>query len=114
MELTSRKPVRRKKKKRQHHGGTSPCAGCTTHRERKWLMSRSHTGGLRRLVSGTEALITAGQEKALKKRSIEVRVYLTGQDPRCRLCKDAPATVQHITAEWQVKHNWSVRTKWAL
>ncbi|TWW59309.1 hypothetical protein D4764_06G0008390 [Takifugu flavidus] len=40
----------------------------------------------------------AAQEQALRTRAIEARVYHTRQDPRCRLCGDAPETVQHITA----------------
>ena len=32
----------------------------------------------------------------LNTRLIEARVYHTTQDPRCKLCKDAPETVQHI------------------
>ncbi len=50
------------------------------------------------LKDSTEALIMAAQEQALSTRSIEAGVYHTRQDPRCRLCKDAPETVQHITA----------------
>ena len=40
----------------------------------------------------------AAKEQTLNTRSIEAKVYHTRQDPRCRLCKDAPETVQHITA----------------
>ena len=50
------------------------------------------------LKDSTEALIMAAQEQALSTRSIEVGIYHTRQDPRCRLCKDAPETVQHIIA----------------
>uniref|UniRef100_A0A669EZW7 Reverse transcriptase domain-containing protein n=1 Tax=Oreochromis niloticus TaxID=8128 RepID=A0A669EZW7_ORENI len=50
------------------------------------------------LKDSTEALIMAAQEQALSTRSIEAGVYHTRQDPRCRLCKDAPETIQHITA----------------
>ncbi|XP_029026371.1 aldehyde dehydrogenase family 3 member A2-like isoform X1 [Betta splendens] len=35
--------------------------------------------------------------KALSTRAIEAQIYHTRQDPRCRLCKEAPETVQHIT-----------------
>ena len=31
-------------------------------------------------------------------KSIMARIYHTRQDPRCRLCKDPPEIVQHITA----------------
>ena len=36
----------------------------------------------------------------------------TRQDPRCRLCKEAPETVQHNTAVrcWQAKHAWNTTT----
>uniref|UniRef100_A0A7N8XHF5 Reverse transcriptase domain-containing protein n=1 Tax=Mastacembelus armatus TaxID=205130 RepID=A0A7N8XHF5_9TELE len=50
------------------------------------------------LKDSTEALIVAAQEQALSTRSIEAGIYHTRQDPRCRLCKDAPETIQHITA----------------
>ena len=50
------------------------------------------------LKDSTEALIMAAQEQALNTRSIEARIYHSRQDPRCRLCKDAPETIQHITA----------------
>ncbi|KAF7649100.1 hypothetical protein LDENG_00146690 [Lucifuga dentata] len=40
----------------------------------------------------------AAQEQALSTRSIEAGVYHSRQDPWCRLCKDAPETVQHIVA----------------
>ncbi|CAK6977960.1 zinc-binding domain-containing protein%2C partial [Scomber scombrus] len=50
------------------------------------------------LRDSTEALIMAAQEQALSTRSIEAGVYHSRQDPRCRLCKDAPETVQHIVA----------------
>ena len=51
------------------------------------------------LADSTEALILAAQEQALGTRSIEAGVYHTRQDPRCRLCKEASETVQHILAE---------------
>ncbi|XP_054913489.1 uncharacterized protein LOC129377515 [Poeciliopsis prolifica] len=50
------------------------------------------------LKDSTEALILAAQEQALNTRAIEAQIYHTRQDPRCRLCKEAPETVQHITA----------------
>ena len=49
------------------------------------------------------ALIMAAQEQALNIRSIDGRIYHTRQDPRCRLCKEAPETEQHITAAWKSK-----------
>ncbi|TWW62315.1 hypothetical protein D4764_04G0009620 [Takifugu flavidus] len=49
------------------------------------------------LKDSTEALLMAAQEQALSTRAIEARVYHTRQDPRCRLCGDAPETAQHIT-----------------
>ncbi|XP_051929435.1 uncharacterized protein LOC127605701 [Hippocampus zosterae] len=50
------------------------------------------------LKDSTEALILAAQEQALSTRAIEAQIYHTRQDPRCRLCKKAPETIQHITA----------------
>ena len=57
----------------------------------KWLEKAA-------LKDSTEALIMAAQEQALNTRSIEARIYHNRQDPRCRLRKDAPETIQHITA----------------
>ena len=39
------------------------------------------------------------KKKALNTILIAARVYHTRQDPNCRLCKDTPDTMQHITAE---------------
>ena len=50
------------------------------------------------LKDSTEALIMAAQEQALSTRSVEAGIYKTRQDPRCRLCKEHPETVQHITS----------------
>ena len=50
------------------------------------------------LTDSTEALILAAQEQAPGTRWIEAGVYHTRQDIRCRLCKDASETVQHIVA----------------
>ncbi|TWW65015.1 hypothetical protein D4764_22G0006620 [Takifugu flavidus] len=44
------------------------------------------------LKDSIEALLMAAQEQALSTREIEARVYDTRQDPRCRLCGDAPET----------------------
>ncbi|XP_061895633.1 prominin-1-A-like [Entelurus aequoreus] len=40
----------------------------------------------------------AAQEQAISTRAIETRIYQSRSDPRCRLCKEAPETVQHIVA----------------
>lgn len=50
----------------------------------------------------TDALIMAAQQQA-NTRSIEARVYYRRQDPKCRLCKDAAETVQHIVAGCKMK-----------
>lgn len=36
------------------------------------------------------------------KRSREAGIYHIRQDPRCRLCKDAPETIHHITAGYKI------------
>lgn len=38
------------------------------------------------------------QEQAQTARTIEAGVHHTRQDPRCRLCKEAPEANQHIIA----------------
>ncbi|KAM6449746.1 uncharacterized protein PHA67_017094 [Liasis olivaceus] len=50
------------------------------------------------LKDSTEALIIATQKQAPSTRSIEVGVYHSRQGPRCRLCREASETVQHIMA----------------
>ena len=66
------------------------------------------------LTDGTEALILAAQEKALGTRSIKVGVDHTRQDPRCRLCKEASETGQHIVAggKMQEQHGLNGTNKW--
>ena len=51
------------------------------------------------MKDSTEALIMAAQEQALSTRAVEARVYHIRQDSRCRLCKEASETVQHIVRE---------------
>lgn len=48
------------------------------------------------LKDSTESLIMAAQEWALNPRAIEA------QDPRCRLCKEAPEIVDNITAVYKM------------
>ncbi|XP_068176488.1 uncharacterized protein [Antennarius striatus] len=50
------------------------------------------------LTDSTEALIMAAQEQALSTRAIEANIYHSRSDPRCRLCKEAPESVQHVVA----------------
>ena len=46
------------------------------------------------LRESTETLIMLAQEQALNMGSMEAGIYNTTQDPRCRLCNDAPETEQ--------------------
>lgn len=50
----------------------------------------------------TEVLIMAAQDQALSTRSIEAWVSHSRRDPKCRLCKDAPETTQHIVAGYEM------------
>lgn len=50
------------------------------------------------LDKADQHLIMAAPEQALR-RSIEAGIYHSRGDPRCRLCKDDPGTVQHLDAE---------------
>lgn len=43
-------------------------------------------------------ILIVAQEQALNTRVIEAVVYHTRQDPRCRLGKETPETVQYIVA----------------
>ncbi|KAK1787975.1 hypothetical protein P4O66_016455 [Electrophorus voltai] len=60
-----------------------------------------------------EALIMAAQEQVLNMRSVKDGIDHTRQDPRCRLCKDALETIQHITvgckmlAACEIADTWS-------
>ena len=57
----------------------------------RWLTTSS-------LNTNTEALIMAAQEQALNTRSIQAGIDHTIQDGRCRLCKQATESVQHIVS----------------
>ena len=50
------------------------------------------------LKDSMEALIMAAQDQELSTGSIEAGIYHIRQDPSCRLCKEAPETVQHKIA----------------
>lgn len=54
------------------------------------------------LKDRTKALIMAAQEQALSTRAIEGGLYHPRRDLRCRLCKDAPETIQHLKAGWKM------------
>ncbi|XP_067949698.1 uncharacterized protein [Watersipora subatra] len=48
------------------------------------------------LTANTESLIMAAQKQVLPTRQLQTKIYHTRDYPRCRLCKDAPETMQHI------------------
>lgn len=48
-------------------------------------------------VAGQSRLIMAAQEQALSTRSIQTGVHHARHDSRCRLCKDIPQSIRHIT-----------------
>ena len=48
------------------------------------------------LTANTEALILAAQEQALPTRQIQTQIYHIRTDASCRLCKQAPESIQHI------------------
>ncbi|XP_067945181.1 uncharacterized protein [Watersipora subatra] len=48
------------------------------------------------LTTNTDSLIIAAQEQVLPTRQLQTKVYHTRDDPRFRLCRDAPQTIQHI------------------
>ncbi|XP_067932904.1 uncharacterized protein [Watersipora subatra] len=48
------------------------------------------------LTTNTESLIMAAQEQVLPTRQLQPKICHTRDDLRCRLCKDAPETIQHI------------------
>lgn len=44
----------------------------------------------------TEALITACQEQSVATKYLQTKIYKTGNDPHCRLCKTESETIHHI------------------
>ncbi|XP_067930560.1 uncharacterized protein [Watersipora subatra] len=48
------------------------------------------------LTVNTELLIMAAHKQVLSTRQLQTKIYHTRDHPRCRLCKYAPETVQHI------------------
>lgn len=67
------------------------------------------------LKGSTEALTMAVQEQALSIRSVEAGIYQIRDDSRCRLCKDASETIQHITVGCKIqagRGTWSATTTW--
>ncbi len=85
---------------RNHHGRTlyhrQTGEVADTEKSHQWLEKAG-------LKDSPEALTTAAQAQALSVKSIEVAVNHTRQDPGCRLCKDAPEMVQHITARCKMQ-----------
>ena len=65
------------------------------------------------IKANTKALIMAAQEQALNTRAVAHELYHTGQDPRCRLCKQHAETMANITSgcckpagtEYTKRHN---------
>ena len=47
--------------------------------------------------ANNEFLIMAAHKQALNTRAVAHELYHTGQDPRCRLCKQYAETIAHIT-----------------
>ncbi|XP_067939842.1 uncharacterized protein [Watersipora subatra] len=50
------------------------------------------------LTTNKKSLIRAAQQQVLPTRQLQTKVYHTRDNPRCRLCKYAPETIQHITS----------------
>ncbi|XP_067950459.1 uncharacterized protein [Watersipora subatra] len=48
------------------------------------------------LTANTESLIMTAHEQVLPTRQLQTKIYHTRDDPRCRLCNNAPETIQHI------------------
>lgn len=64
------------------------------------------------LKNSTEAIIMAAQEQAVSTSLIEGGVYHTTQDPKCRLCKDAPETVQLVTVGCEIQAGTAYRERY--
>lgn len=52
---------------------------------------------LKRVKDSIEELIMVVQGHASKIRPIEAQIYHTRKDPKYRLCKNTPKTIQHLT-----------------
>ncbi|XP_067930912.1 uncharacterized protein [Watersipora subatra] len=48
------------------------------------------------LMTNTETLLMAAQKRVFLTKQVQTKIYHTRDDRRCRLCKDAPKTLQHI------------------
>lgn len=55
-----------------------------------------------KLKGETEGLLTAAQDQALKTRHIEYAIHHTRTDGKCRLCKTAEETVEHIMSSCSI------------
>ena len=75
------------------------------------------------LKSGTEALICAAQEQALRTNYIKAKIDKTQQNSKCRMCFNSDETVNHILSEcpklaqkeYLRRHNWvGKRIHWEL
>ncbi|XP_067939780.1 uncharacterized protein [Watersipora subatra] len=53
------------------------------------------------LLANTESLLMAAQEQVLPKRKLQTKIYHTRDNARCRLCKDAPESIQHIISRYK-------------
>lgn len=50
--------------------------------------------------------------KAAQQQAIEARIYHTRQELRCWVCKEAPETIQHVTAGSKIFELETPRSKW--
>ncbi|XP_062829348.1 zinc finger protein with KRAB and SCAN domains 5 isoform X3 [Anolis carolinensis] len=78
-------------------------------KEKTWLWL---TNGI--LKKETEGLIFAAQEQAIRTNAIKAKIEKSADDPKCRLCKEADETIDHILScckkiaqtDYKQRHNY--------
>ena len=77
--------------------------------QKTWTCLRK--GSLKR---GTESLLIAAQDNAIRTNHIKARIDKTQQNSKCRLCGDRDETINHIISEcsklaqkeYKARHDW--------
>ena len=77
--------------------------------QKTWTWLRK--GNLKR---GTESLLIAAQDNAIRTNHIKVRIDKTQQNSKCKLCGDRDETINHIISEcsklalkeYNARHDW--------
>ena len=86
--------------------------------QKTWAWLRK--GNLKR---GTESLLIAAQDNAIRTNHIKARIDKTQQNSKCRLCGDRDETINHIISEcsklaqmeYMTRHDWvTMVIRWGM